>query len=69
MTALISERRNRMLFHDSHDANYRSPIGPVKAGHQLTVRFWCDESDRVILRTWDGRESQYEMTPIGGDRF
>ena len=58
-----------MLFHDSHDANYRSPIGPVKAGHQLTVRFWCDESDRVILRTWDGRESQYEMTPIGGDRF
>ena len=69
MTALISERRNRMLFHDSHDANYRSPIGPVKAGHQLTVRFWCDESDRVILRTWDGRESQYEMTPIGNARF
>ncbi|MBP3645851.1 MAG: glycoside hydrolase family 13 protein [Clostridia bacterium] len=58
-----------MLYHDSHDANYRSPIGPVKAGHQLTVRFWCDESDRVILRTWDGRESQYEMTPIGDDRF
>ncbi len=58
-----------MLYHDSHDANYRAPIGPVKAGEQLTLRFWCDESDRVILRTWDGQERRYDMTPIGDDRF
>ena len=58
-----------MLYHNSHDANYRSPIGPVKAGHALTVRFWCDESDRVILRTWDGHEQQVEMKPIGSDHF
>ncbi|MBR3872630.1 MAG: glycoside hydrolase family 13 protein [Clostridia bacterium] len=58
-----------MLYHDSHDALYRAPIGPVKAGQQLTVRFWCDESDRVILRTWDGAEQQTEMQPVGDDRF
>ena len=58
-----------MLYHDSHDAKYRAPLGPVKAGETLTLRFWCDESDRVILRTWDGQEHQYDMKPVGSDHF
>ncbi len=58
-----------MLYHDSHSEQYRAPLGPVKAGKELTVRFWCDESDRVILRTWDGAEQRYDMSPIGDDRF
>ena len=58
-----------MLFHDSHSARYRSPLGAVKAGEQLTIRFWCDESDTVILRTWDGSERQVPMTAIGEDHF
>lgn len=58
-----------MLYHDSHSCEYRSPIGPVPAGEKLTVRFWCDESDQVILRTWDGEEHRYPMQPVGDDRF
>ena len=58
-----------MLYHDSHSARYRSPLGAIKAGEQLTVRFWCDESDTVILRTWDGQEHQVPMTAIGDDHF
>ena len=58
-----------MLFHDSHSARYRSPLGAIKAGEKLTIRFWCDESDTVILRTWDGQEQQYPMTAIGDDHF
>lgn len=58
-----------MLYHDSHDPAYRQPIGPVKAGESLTLRFWCDESDRVLLRTWDGTEKQLPMQPIGDGRF
>ena len=58
-----------MLFHDSHSEEYRSPLGAIPAGGALTIRFWCDESDTVILRTWDGQEHQLPMTPIGGDRF
>ena len=60
---------NPMLYHDSHSARYRSPLGAIKAGDQLTIRFWCDESDTVILRTWDGQEQQYPMTAIGDDHF
>lgn len=58
-----------MLYHDSHDPAYRQPIGPVKAGETLTLRFWCDESDQVLLRTWDGAEKQLPMQPIGDGRF
>ena len=58
-----------MLYHDSHSPEYRSPIGPVKAGETLTVRFWCDESDCVDLRIWQGKEAIYRMNPIGNDRF
>ncbi len=58
-----------MLYHDSHDPVYRLPIGPVKAGQTLTLRFWCDESDAVILRTWDGAERRLPMRPIGDGRF
>ncbi len=58
-----------MLYHDSHSARYRSPLGAIKAGEKLTIRFWCDESDTVILRTWDGQEQQYPMTAIGDDHF
>jgi len=58
-----------MLYHDSHDSFYRSPLGALKAGSQLTLRFWCDESGEVILRTWDGEEKLYPMQPVGEDRF
>jgi len=58
-----------LLYHDSHSARYRSPLGAMKAGEPLTIRFWCDESDTVILRTWDGQEHQVPMTAIGDDHF
>ena len=43
-----------MLFHDSHD------LLPGPGGIQAEeprLRF-CDESDAVTLRTWDGQESR-----------
>lgn len=58
-----------MLYHDSHDEKYRSPLGAIKAGDQLTLRFWCDESSEVILRTWDGAEQLIPMQPMGDDHF
>ena len=58
-----------MLYHDSHDPQYRSPLGAIKTGEQLTLRFWCDESKEVLLRTWDERETIHPMHPIGHDRF
>ena len=58
-----------MLYHDSHDAFYRKPLGAIKAGERLTVRFWCDESDTVVLRTWDGSEQLTPMKPVGDDHF
>lgn len=54
-----------MLYHDSHDPAYRAPLGPVKAGETLTVRFTCDEGNQVTLRTWSGSEQLYPMQPIG----
>ena len=53
-----------MLYHDSHDIKYRSPLGALKTGEQLPLRFWCDESDTVLLRTWDGAEKTYPMQPV-----
>ena len=50
-----------MLYHDSHDERYREPLGPIKAGDKLTVRFACDEADNVTLRTWNGGESRVAM--------
>ena len=58
-----------MLFHDSYDVKYRSPIGPVKTGDEVTLRFLCDEADRVTLRTWDGAEHCMPMTNLGEDLF
>lgn len=54
-----------MLYHDSHDAQYRDPLGPVAAGNRLTLRFACDESPEVLLRTWDGAERLYPMVSVG----
>lgn len=58
-----------MLYHDSHDIRYRSPLGALKTGEKLTLRFWCDESEQVILRTWDGTEKIYPMKNVGDDHF
>lgn len=58
-----------MLYHDSHDQRYRSPLGPLMPGQALTLRFWCDESDQVLLRTWDGAEAIYPMQPVGDNHF
>ncbi len=53
-----------MLYHDSHDQTYRAPLGPIKAGGQITLRFLSDEGP-VTLRTWDGGEGLYSMTLVG----
>ena len=58
-----------MLYHDSHDAQYRDPLGPIAAGNRLTLRFACDESPEVLLRTWDGQERIYPMVPVGEHLF
>ena len=54
-----------MLYHDSHDAQYRDPLGPSRRGNRLTLRFACDESPEVLLRTWDGAERLYPMVSVG----
>ncbi len=58
-----------MLFHDSHDLSYRDPQGGIQAGGTLRLRFLCDESDAVTLRTWDGQESRLPMVKIGERLF
>ena len=58
-----------MLFHDSHDPAYRSPVGPVTTGEKITLRFLCDEADHVTLRTWDGSEGRISMTDTGDNLF
>ena len=58
-----------MLYHDSHDAHYREPLGPVAAGGRLTVRFACDEGGEVFLRTWDGAERVYPMSQTEAGLF
>ena len=54
-----------MLYHDSYDPQYRVPTGPVKAGGRMTLRFMCDESPEVLLRTWNGSEAFYPMARVG----
>ena len=56
-----------MILHDSHDPAFRDPIGPVPVGGQLTVRLITDESDTVILRTWDGAEKRTQMHTVCHD--
>ncbi len=57
-----------MLYHDSHDELYREPIGGVKAGGSLRLRFKCDEGE-VFLRTWDGTESRMPMHEISDGMY
>lgn len=56
-----------MMFHDSHQAFYRQPMGPAPAGSQVTIRFKCDEATAVILRTWHDEELCYVMLNTGED--
>ncbi|HNW85595.1 MAG TPA: glycoside hydrolase family 13 protein [Candidatus Limiplasma sp.] len=58
-----------MILHDSHSTAYRDPIGPVRAGERLTLRFFCDESDDVALRTWNGAEHFTPMTAVSDHLF
>ncbi len=58
-----------MLYHNSHDERYRAPLGALKPGQKLTLRFLCDEGADVILRTWDGAEHTYPMQPVGDGLF
>ena len=58
-----------MLYHDSHDPAYRSPVNPLPCGEKLTLGFLCDESDTVLLRTWDGSEQILPMEAVGENRF
>ena len=50
-----------MFLHNSHQALFRTPAGPAPAGSEVTIRFLSDESDSVVLRTWNGEESTYVM--------
>lgn len=50
-----------MFLHNSHQALFRTPTGPAPAGSEVTIRFLSDESDSVVLRTWNGEESTYVM--------
>ena len=58
-----------MLFHDSHDSAYREPLGGMKAGEALRLRFLCDEGRGVTLRTWDGNENRIPMRQVGESLF
>ncbi len=58
-----------MHIHDSHSPLYRDPIGPVKAGGRLTLRFFSDDCPNIALRTWNGREERVPMRPLGDGRF
>ena len=50
-----------MLLHDSHNSFYRSPLGALPCGASLRLRFTCDFSKSVQVRTWDGQESILSM--------
>lgn len=51
-----------MLLHDSHDPAYRWPIGAVRAGERVTLRFISDEG-APTLRCWDGSDRLIAMNP------
>ena len=53
-----------MLLHHSHDEAYRFPVGAIPAGGVLRLRFFCDETETIILRTWDGRETRVPMEQV-----
>ena len=52
-----------MMLHDSQKLFFRSPGGPVPTGTAVTLRFACANATAVILRTWQGEERCYTMTP------
>ena len=58
-----------MVQHDSHQSRYREPLGPIPAGGKVTIRFLCNESNTVTLRTWDGSEHRYPMTLLDNHLF
>ena len=55
-----------MMLHNSHLPLYRSPLGPAAAGSRITIRFFCDDADTVILRTWMGQELAFPMVKQDG---
>ncbi|MDD3411699.1 MAG: glycoside hydrolase family 13 protein [Eubacteriales bacterium] len=48
---------------------FRNPVGPVKAGGKLTLRFYAKDCAGVDVRTWNGEEHFAPMKPIGDDTF
>ena len=50
-----------MLLHDSHQAFFRQPAGPVQEGSEVTIRLMCDDATSVVLRTWMDEELCYTM--------
>lgn len=58
-----------MLFHDSHHPEYRCPVGGLKTGESVRLRFSCDEGEAVTLRTWDGSESRMPMRRVADNLF
>lgn len=58
-----------MLLHDSHDVKYREPLGGVRTGQRIRLRFFCDEAENVTLRLWDGEERLVFMEKVGDSTF
>lgn len=58
-----------MLRHNSHDPEFRSPVGPVPSGGSVTLRFFSNEADAVTVRTWDGTERLTPMAPLFGGLY
>lgn len=60
------------LAHDSRDARYRTPAGPVTTGTPVTLHFRAAQDDLtgVRVRVWDDRqntETFYDMTLVASD--
>ena len=58
-----------MLLHNSHDVRYRNPLGAIPQGETVTLRFFCDESDKITLRTWFTEEKLFPMEKCGDNLF
>ena len=58
-----------MLIHNSHDPAYRMPIGAIPCSGKVKIRFYCDESDSITLRTWTGKEENFPMEKIKENTF
>lgn len=58
-----------MLYHNSHSESFKMPVGAIPCGRFLRLRFLCDESDIVILHTYDGEDHEFPMVRLEDHLF